>query len=107
MVAKITMNHFVIASGAATFPLRWPGSVRALMSVMSLLSASTMGDSAFSVDCVSRSGTTRPVQAWGLVSVVAPPVLVFGAGVLLLVVAPLLGLSRRRGGTGEERGRHR
>lgn len=83
MVAKVTMNHFVIASGAATFPLRWPPAVRALMSTMSLMSASAMGESAFSVDCVSRTGTMRPVQVWGLVTVLAPPCLVLGARLLL------------------------
>merc|ERR1711871_1646553 len=83
VIAKITMNHFVIASAAATFPLRWPSAVRALMSTMSLMSASAMGESAFSVDCVSRTGTMRPVQVWGLVTVLAPPCLVLGARLLL------------------------
>lgn len=97
MVAKITMNHFIIASGAATFPLRWPQSVRALMSIMSLLSASAMGDSAFSVDCVLRTGSTRPVQAWGLVTVLLPPALVLAAGCILLLVVPRLCTYRSNG----------
>lgn len=86
MVAKITMNHFIIASGAATFPLRWPGSVRTLMSLMSLLSVSAVGDSAFSVDCVVRSQQIRPVQIWALLTVLIPPVVVLLAAVLLLML---------------------
>ena len=52
------------------------------MSAMSLMSASAMGDSAFSVDCVVRGGTVRPVQMWGVVTVLAPPALVGGSAVL-------------------------
>merc|ERR1711871_756519 len=89
IIAKITMNHFIIASGAANFPLRWPQSVRVLMSIMSLLSASAMGESAFSVNCVTRTGATRPTQVWALVTVLSPPLLVVGAAVVLLL-PPLL-----------------
>ena len=76
VMAKITMNHFIIASAAATFPLRWPAFLRTFMSIMSVLSASAMGDSAFSVDCITHD---RPVQVWGLITVVMPPVFVAAA----------------------------
>ena len=82
VVAKITMNHFVIASAAATFPLRWPPFIQAFMSIMSILSASAMGDSAFSIDCIVRGGGTRPVQSWALVTILAPPILVGAAAAL-------------------------
>jgi hypothetical protein len=82
VVAKITMNHFVIASAAATFPLRWPAFLKVFMSVMSVLSASAMGESSFSIDCVVRGGGMRPVQAWGLATVLAPPTLVGAAAAL-------------------------
>merc|ERR1711871_1767791 len=82
VVAKITMNHFVIASAAATFPLRWPPFLKVFMSIMSILSASAMGDSAFSIDCITRSGGTRPVQSWALVTILAPPMLVGAAATL-------------------------
>merc|ERR1711871_1320264 len=82
VVAKITMNHFVIASAAATFPLHWPAFLKVFMSIMSILSASAMGDSAFSIDCITRGGGTRPVQTWALVTILAPPMLVGAAAAL-------------------------
>lgn len=86
VVAKITVNHFVIASAAATFPLRWPGFVQGLMAAMSIMSASAMGDSAFSIDCVTRNGVMRPIQAWCVTMVAAPPLLMLGAFVIFLVM---------------------
>ena len=71
VVAKIVVNHFVIVSAAAAFPLRWPDFVRMLMATMSVLSASAMGQSSFSIDCVLEAGTMRPVQAWSLATVIA------------------------------------
>ena len=73
VVAKIAWNSAVISAAAASFPLSWPPAVVSMIQVYAVASASAMGDS-LSADCVVRSGSLRPVQAWALSMVVIPPV---------------------------------
>ena len=81
VVAKIAWNSAVISAAAASFPLSWPPAVVSMFQVYAVASASAMGDS-LSADCVVRTGSLRPAQAWALSMVVIPPVTV-----LLWVVA--------------------
>ena len=82
VILKIAVNHFIIVSAASRFPLEWPGFVLKMMAGMSVVSASAMGDSIFSIDCVSQTWATRPVQSWALATVIAPPCLVAAAGAM-------------------------
>ena len=87
VITMIAVNHFVIVASASSFPLQWPPFVLSLMSAMSLLSASAAGESAFSVDCVTRTSTTRPAQTWGLITVCAPPALIAASLLLWKIVS--------------------
>ena len=71
--------------------------VQGFMEAMSLLSASAMGESAFSVDCVTRTGSVRPVQAWGLISALAPVMLLGGIALLWFCIHTSDDKCRRRG----------
>lgn len=79
VVLKITVNHFVIVSAAGNFPLEWPGFVHGMMTAMGVASASALGESTFSLDCVMGHGSIRPLHAWSIVTVVAPPVVLAAA----------------------------
>ena len=72
MLLKIAINHFVITGTATKFPLRWGPTVTAMFDAMRVLSASSAGDGALSLECVSS-------MAWldsAVVMAVLPPLIV-------------------------------
>ena len=70
VIAKIGLNHLIIASTARLFPLSWPPFVQAFFTVMTVTSASALGESGLSSDCIIRSGAIRPVHARGLMATI-------------------------------------
>eukprot|EP00944_MAST-04C_sp_MAST-4C-sp1_P013611 g13611.t1 len=73
-IARISLNHFVIAAAAATFPLEWPSEILSLFHTMSFVSGDAVG-SGFNI-CFQDASSFRPVQLWGIiVALVIPLVL--------------------------------
>ena len=54
VIGKIGLNHLIIASSVRLFPLQWPEFVTTFFTAMTIASASAMGDSGLSTDCVSK-----------------------------------------------------
>eukprot|EP00946_MAST-07B_sp_MAST-7B-sp1_P003033 g3033.t1 len=75
VILKIAWNSAIISAGAASFPLSWPPAVVSMFQFYAVASASAMGDS-LSADCVVRTGSLRPVQAWAMSMAVIAPVTV-------------------------------
>eukprot|EP00949_MAST-11_sp_MAST-11-sp1_P000984 g984.t1 len=73
VVAKIGINHLIIASSARLFPLKWPEFVETFFLGMTIASASALGDSGLSTDCVLRQSALRPVQSWAVAISIAVP----------------------------------
>ena len=77
VIGKIAINHLIIVSSARLFPLKWPGFVNTFFSLMTIMSASAVGESGLSMSCIMRNhATMKPVQSWALVVTVLIPVLV-------------------------------
>eukprot|EP00949_MAST-11_sp_MAST-11-sp1_P002551 g2551.t1 len=77
VIGKIALNHFIIASAARYFPLKWPPFVLDFFTAMTVMSASAMGDSGLSMSCIVREHTAmKPVQSWALAITLAMPILI-------------------------------
>lgn len=93
VMLKILMNHFVIVSAAASFPLRWPAFIQAMMTVMSVSSGSAGEVGMASIDClVSAASGWRPVHVWGLAMAIVPP----AALTIVFLVLELISRVRRK-----------